>query len=128
MVTLLASAAGPPPRPAVGSDQLDYVFLGSDRPVLLRLHVRIGEKPYDSAWNDWMDRMFAWFDFNSDGVGERSGFALMLNNEVFFFESALPASGTRWHCTPPVTQRVGPPPDRREPRGAPARSRRLRQP
>jgi len=67
-LTMLASAAGPPVPPAVARDQVDYVFFGSDRPVLIRLHVRVGEQPYDVTWIAWMDRLFNWFDVNNDGV------------------------------------------------------------
>jgi Ca2+-binding EF-hand superfamily protein len=68
-LAILASAAGPPParKPARASDQLDYLFLASDRPVLIRLHVRLGEKPYSAGWEAWMDKLFTWFDKDGDG-------------------------------------------------------------
>ena len=62
----LASAAAPPP-PLRTADQLDYLFLGSDRPVLLRLHVRVGGEAYGEAWAEFMDKLFAWFDRDNDG-------------------------------------------------------------
>ncbi|MFO0844081.1 MAG: hypothetical protein U0797_17050 [Gemmataceae bacterium] len=71
LLALAASAAAPPtrqPAPTREADQLDYVFLGSDQPVRIRLHVRCGERPYDAVWADWMDKVFAWFDRNGDGV------------------------------------------------------------
>ena len=66
-IGLLSFAAGPPPKPVRADDQLDYLFLGSDRPVLFRLHVRMGDKAYDAPWVEFMDKMFAWFDKNDDG-------------------------------------------------------------
>ena len=65
-------AAAPPARKPVAktpeaSDQLDYVFFASDRPVLIRLHLRVGEKPYSAAFDDWMNKLFTWFDKNGDG-------------------------------------------------------------
>ena len=66
-VGLLCFAAGPPPKPLRADDQLDYLFLGSDRPVLIRLHIRVGDRPYHAAWDDFMDKLFAWFDENGDG-------------------------------------------------------------
>lgn len=68
VTALAAGAAGPPVKPAVEADQLDYLFLASDRPVLLRLHVRNGDKAYDAEWHAFMDKMFAWFDKDNDGA------------------------------------------------------------
>jgi Ca2+-binding EF-hand superfamily protein len=66
-LALLSPAAAPPQTPIRADDQLDYLFLGSDRPVLFRLHVRVGDRPYDAAWVDFMDKLFAWFDKDNDG-------------------------------------------------------------
>ena len=66
-LALLSPAAAPPTTPIRADDQLDYLFLGSDRPVLMRLHVRVGDRPYDSAWVEFMDKLFAWFDKDNDG-------------------------------------------------------------
>jgi Ca2+-binding EF-hand superfamily protein len=48
-------------------DHLDFLFLASDRPVLLRVHARNGNRPYFAAWEDYMDKMFAYFDVDGDG-------------------------------------------------------------
>jgi Ca2+-binding EF-hand superfamily protein len=84
-----AQTAGPPARKAkpVASDQLDYVFFASDRPILIRLHVRIGDQPYSVAWEAWMNKMFAWFDKNGDGFlnaaeAARIPEANFLNNQI----------------------------------------------
>jgi Ca2+-binding EF-hand superfamily protein len=61
-------AAKPAVKAAPTPDQLDFIFFGSDRPVLIRLHLQIGDKPYPTAWEAWMDRLFAWFDKNNDGT------------------------------------------------------------
>ena len=70
-VGLLCFAAAPPTTPVVvavrADDQLDYLFLGSDRPVLIRLHVRMGDRPYDAPWVEFMNKLFAWFDKDKDG-------------------------------------------------------------
>jgi len=50
------------------ADQLDFIFYASDRPVLIRLHLNIGDKPYSAAWDVWMDKMFAWFDKDKNGT------------------------------------------------------------
>jgi Ca2+-binding EF-hand superfamily protein len=71
---LLAPGAAPPTagisavvRPAKADDQLDYLFLGSDRPVLIRLHVRMGDRSHRAVWVEFMDKLFAWFDKDNDG-------------------------------------------------------------
>ena len=66
-VGLLCFAAAPPSKLTRADDQLDYLFLGSDRPVRIRLHVRVGDKPYDAPWNEFMDKLFARFDKDGDG-------------------------------------------------------------
>jgi Ca2+-binding EF-hand superfamily protein len=48
-------------------DQLDFVYLASDRPVLLRVHLRMGDKVYDAAWHEFLDRFFKYLDRNNDG-------------------------------------------------------------
>jgi Ca2+-binding EF-hand superfamily protein len=59
--------APPKPVPARTGDQVDYLFLASDRPVLLRLHVRVGNKPYSAAFDAWLAKLFDWFDKDRDG-------------------------------------------------------------
>jgi Ca2+-binding EF-hand superfamily protein len=49
-------------------DYLDFVFVASDRPVLLRLHLRNHGRPYSAAWDDYMKAFFTYFDKNGDGV------------------------------------------------------------
>jgi Ca2+-binding EF-hand superfamily protein len=55
------------PLTAPAIDHLDFVFVASDRPVLLRLHMRSGERPYSAAWDDYMKKFFDYFDRNGDG-------------------------------------------------------------
>jgi len=59
--------AAAPTRRAVESDQLDYVYLASDRPVRLRLHLLVGDRPYSASWHDYLNRLFAHLDTNKDG-------------------------------------------------------------
>ncbi len=49
-------------------DYLDFVFVASDRPVLLRLHLRNGGRPYTAAWDDYMKKLYVYLDKNGDGV------------------------------------------------------------
>lgn len=55
------------PLTAPAIDYLDFVFVASDRPVLLRLHMRNGNRPYSAAWDDYMKKFFDYFDKNGDG-------------------------------------------------------------
>ncbi|MGH7173454.1 MAG: hypothetical protein ACRELF_09475 [Gemmataceae bacterium] len=62
----IAAAEGKP-RYIEVLDYLDFVFVASDRPVLLRLHLRNGGRPYDAPWDDYMRKMYAHLDKNGDG-------------------------------------------------------------
>lgn len=55
-----------PPAPA--NDVQDLVFLRGNRPVLLRLHVRVAGKPFTAIWDAYIDQLFAHLDVNGDGV------------------------------------------------------------
>jgi Ca2+-binding EF-hand superfamily protein len=60
-----APAAAPPKvRPAAQ----DFVFLAEARPVLVRVHAQIGDRPINAAWADFMKYLFAHLDVNGDGV------------------------------------------------------------
>jgi Ca2+-binding EF-hand superfamily protein len=90
-----ACAAGPRPAPAPG--HLDYVFLASDRPVLIRLHLEAGGKPYYAPWDVYMRKFFAWFDRNGDGVLDRKEAANVPNfnflNNTLAGAIGLPSQG-----------------------------------
>jgi Ca2+-binding EF-hand superfamily protein len=49
-------------------DYRDFLFLASDRPVLLRLHIQSSGKPYYVPFDNYMDKLFAYLDLNNDGV------------------------------------------------------------
>jgi Ca2+-binding EF-hand superfamily protein len=72
-LAIVASAAAPPPTKKTTarlpklSDRLEYVFLASDRPVFIRMHLLVGDKPYAAAWEAWMDKLFTWFDKDGNG-------------------------------------------------------------
>lgn len=54
------------------SDFVDLVFVGSDKPVLLRLHLRNNGRPYPTAWNDYMGKLYAHLDRNGDGALDKA--------------------------------------------------------
>ncbi len=53
-------------------DYVDFVFVASDRPVLLRLHLRNGGRPYTAAWDDYMKKLHAYLDKNGDGTLDKA--------------------------------------------------------
>jgi Ca2+-binding EF-hand superfamily protein len=62
----------PTARPAPEtSDVEDIVFLADERPVLVRLHVRVDGQPlrkaYQDAWTDYVKHLFRYLDRDGDG-------------------------------------------------------------
>jgi Ca2+-binding EF-hand superfamily protein len=81
-------AAAPPgvkraPKAPEASDKLDYVFLASDRPVRIRVHLRVGDKPYSVAWDSWMDQLFVWFDKDGDGYLNKTEAGRLVQPQFF---------------------------------------------
>lgn len=63
-----ANIAEGKPRFVEPIDYLDFVFVASDRPVLLRWHLRNNGRPYSAAWDDYMQKLYAYLDKNDDRV------------------------------------------------------------
>jgi Ca2+-binding EF-hand superfamily protein len=57
---------------AESPDFIDLVFVGSDKPVLLRLHIRNNARPYSAAWEDYMGKLYAYLDKNGDGTLDKA--------------------------------------------------------
>jgi Ca2+-binding EF-hand superfamily protein len=53
----------------------DLVFLGEQRPMLLRLHIQINGKPFLQAWEDYIAQIFQMLDKDKDGVLSKSEMA-----------------------------------------------------
>jgi Ca2+-binding EF-hand superfamily protein len=53
-------------------DYVDLVYLASDRPVLLRLHLRNNGRPYTDRWDKYMRKLYTHLDKNDDGVLTRA--------------------------------------------------------
>jgi Ca2+-binding EF-hand superfamily protein len=51
-----------------GSDVQDLVFFHDSRPDLLRLHLRVGDRPFFRGWEDTTHHLFRHLDVNGDGV------------------------------------------------------------
>jgi Ca2+-binding EF-hand superfamily protein len=49
------------------SDVQGIVYLG-DRPVLIRMHLRIDGKPFAAAWDDYLEKFFRYLDRDNDGL------------------------------------------------------------
>jgi Ca2+-binding EF-hand superfamily protein len=54
--------------PAAGPDVQDIVFFHDSRPYLLRLHLRVGDRPFFRGWDDTTLHLFRHLDVNGDGV------------------------------------------------------------
>jgi Ca2+-binding EF-hand superfamily protein len=74
LLVLLGGAvqAAGPPRPVPPDDTQDVLFLCDERPVLLRLHLRLDGRPAATRWHAFMARLFAFLDRNGDGVLDRT--------------------------------------------------------
>ncbi len=53
-------------------DYEDFVFVASDRPVLVRLHLRNNGRPYSAALDGYMKKFFTYFDKNGDGMLDKA--------------------------------------------------------
>jgi hypothetical protein len=100
-LSLSAGAAAPhtPTKPFARqeADQLDYLFLASDRPVLIRLHLRAGDKPYPAVWEAFMDKLFVWFDKDNDGSLSPAEVARLMPAQTLSFslQGAIGAGGNQ---------------------------------
>jgi Ca2+-binding EF-hand superfamily protein len=66
-----AAVAPAQAKEPAGADMQTLVYLGETRPILVRLHVLIDGKPYSTAWDDFMKKLFDFEDFNGDGTLSR---------------------------------------------------------
>jgi Ca2+-binding EF-hand superfamily protein len=73
LIPCFAPAAEPPKpvapaeRPAP-SDIQDLAFFSDSRPLLIRLHIQLGGKPYQAGWDEFLGTIFRYADRNGDGV------------------------------------------------------------
>jgi Ca2+-binding EF-hand superfamily protein len=71
-----ATAPAQPTKPAAGPlvpapgarDAQDVAFFGDTGPVLLRLHVLVNGKPFPDAWDEFLTKLFDYYDVDGDGV------------------------------------------------------------
>jgi Ca2+-binding EF-hand superfamily protein len=64
----MAPAGGPViPAPSEPGAQ-DVVFFGDMQPVLFRLHVRVNGKSFSANWDEFLNKLFAYYDLDGDGV------------------------------------------------------------
>jgi Ca2+-binding EF-hand superfamily protein len=98
-VALVATAADRTPGKPASKDAADFVFFGETRPVLIRLHVTIDGKPYQTAWNEFIDSVFASLDKNKDGVLDKDEVARIPPPQILFgglggrFANVIPVDG-----------------------------------
>lgn len=63
-----ADDAAPALSKAAAQDVHDVIFLGESRPVFVRIHVLVDEKPLNVVWNDFIKKIFDAADADHDGV------------------------------------------------------------
>jgi Ca2+-binding EF-hand superfamily protein len=49
------------------NDLQDFVLFSDARPILIRLHIRVGDQPFTVVWNAFMQHLFNYLDVNGDG-------------------------------------------------------------
>jgi Ca2+-binding EF-hand superfamily protein len=54
--------------PRTTDDVQDVVYFGDVRPVVMRLHVQVDGKPLRADWDDFINKLFDYFDRDGDGV------------------------------------------------------------
>jgi len=78
LVCAAALFAAPPPAPKASApttvvkeqakaEPLDVVYLGADRPAVLRLHVTLDGQPALAKWNAYVEKVFKYLDRDKNG-------------------------------------------------------------
>jgi hypothetical protein len=67
LVTALGCLLALAPAPAFAGDARDFLFLGGAPPVRIRIEVRIGDRPMETAWLEAIGKIHAHLDADSDG-------------------------------------------------------------
>jgi Ca2+-binding EF-hand superfamily protein len=67
LVTALGCLLALAPAPAFAGDVRDFLFLGGAPPVRIRIEVRIGDRPMETAWLEAIGKIHAHLDADSDG-------------------------------------------------------------
>jgi Ca2+-binding EF-hand superfamily protein len=88
--------------PAAPRDVQDLIFFGETRPVLIRLHIQIDNKPFRDVWDEFMQSLFQYVDFDRDGVLDEKEIERVPKPE-FLLQLLRGAS-----FTPPKTARQSP--------------------
>jgi Ca2+-binding EF-hand superfamily protein len=54
--------------PVGGDDLQDVLFLGDERPLFVRFHIKLGDTGFRTAWSDFIGRLHRYLDGDGDGV------------------------------------------------------------
>jgi Ca2+-binding EF-hand superfamily protein len=49
-------------------ENLDVVYFGAARPTLIRFRIRINERGFRTAWNEFLEQLYRYLDTDRDGV------------------------------------------------------------
>jgi Ca2+-binding EF-hand superfamily protein len=92
-LTGLARAAAPPTTILRAADQADFLFLLDGKPLTVRLHLQVGDRPFQAMMDVWSEKLFRWFDRDGDGFlsREEAGRALPTTWMRSFTQGAIRA-------------------------------------
>jgi Ca2+-binding EF-hand superfamily protein len=84
--------------PLAGDDLQDVLFLGDERPLFVRLHIKLGDKGFHTAWSDFIGRLHRFLDGDGDGVvtvqeAQRGNWPQMVQGTLAGLAPAPPGSG-----------------------------------
>ncbi len=82
LAPLAAYPAAPPARPdPAAEDAHDLVVLHPSRPYRIRLHLRVGDRPFHARWNGQVADLFRYLDADGNGVLSKAEAALAPSRE-----------------------------------------------
>ncbi len=90
-----------PKAPVAPGDTQDLIFLGDQRPVLVRFHIQVDGKPFRAAWDRFIADLFKYLDKDDNGELNKEEAARAYPPEVlfggayYFYDVPPPVTGER---------------------------------
>jgi Ca2+-binding EF-hand superfamily protein len=85
LAAYLAVAADPPSeKPKAEGDYQDIVYFAEARPLLIRVHTAIDDRPLSKAWDDCISKVFKYLDANGDGFLDQKEIQRVPTPDVLF--------------------------------------------
>ncbi len=91
-----------------GTDEVDFVFFGDLRPVLVRVHVQIDGKPHGQVWDEFLGKLFKYLDRDGNGslskdeaerAPQPAALLRLLRSASFYEEQFIAPNGRRANDT-----------------------------